>query len=428
MNLPVPVVGQEPGPDWANDINACLAAIDQHTHAVGQGIQVTPAGLNINADLAFNSQNATLIRSTRFAPQVSPLALASDVGCLYVSGADLYYNDVAGNQIRITQSGSVTGATGTITGLPSSPPGAGASYSAGTFTFISAAATLATLSVGPISIGSTTASTKQVTVSAGPTQAANYSLVLPLSQGSVGSVPVNDGSGNLSFQPVTPASATSVLTNNGSGTISWQNALVGAVPVGSVIATFPNLTGAYSTTATTVADAYGFVLCQGQTIADSTSPMNGQVIPNLNSAVFIQGNGTSGTTGGASSVTLSPGNINHTHQMGHVHATQYVDQSTPNHQAAYVLTTQQTNKTSVSTSDSLYSVSEFVTTSGTDISLNARLSGSSTDLYTSGVVAGAGGGAGDSAETNDIDGALITPASFSIIPPFISAVYLMRIK
>lgn len=46
----------------------------------------------------------------------------------------------------------------------------------------------------------------------------------------------------------------------------------------------------------------GWVRCEGQTLADPESPLNGLVIPNLNGAQrFLMGGATSGTTGGASS-------------------------------------------------------------------------------------------------------------------------------
>jgi hypothetical protein len=197
MNLPVPVPGVDPGPDWATNVNACFQGIDQHSHIPGQGVPVTPAGLNISSDLSFGSNNATQLRSTRYVSQTAAIAGAQDLACSFVLNGDLYYIDSSSNLIRITQGGSVTGATGTITGLPSGT--ASASYSAGTFTFQSATNTGATGSFGPVAIGSTTPSTKQVTLSANPTQAANYGLILPTVQGGVRSVMMNDGSGNLSF-------------------------------------------------------------------------------------------------------------------------------------------------------------------------------------------------------------------------------------
>ena len=73
MNLPVPVVGQDPGPDWANNINASLGILDQHDHSNGEGVPVTPAGLNINTDLPINGNNLTLVNSVRFVDRSTTL-------------------------------------------------------------------------------------------------------------------------------------------------------------------------------------------------------------------------------------------------------------------------------------------------------------------------------------------------------------------
>src|ERR1035437_5104914 len=114
MTLPIPVVGVDPGPDYALNLDACLGIIDSHNHSNGSGVQITPAGMNINADLSFGGNNATHLRSVKFSPQSSLLSLASDSGVLYESGVDLYYNDALGNQIRITASGGVNGSPGSI--------------------------------------------------------------------------------------------------------------------------------------------------------------------------------------------------------------------------------------------------------------------------------------------------------------------------
>ena len=133
MGLPIPIVGVEPGPQYATDINNALTTIDGHNHTPGNGVQVPTGGININADLPFSSNNATLLRSTRFAPQSSTFSLAADVGCLYENGVDLYYRDGNGNNVRITQSGGVSGSPGSIANLTSP---ATASYVAGNSTFV----------------------------------------------------------------------------------------------------------------------------------------------------------------------------------------------------------------------------------------------------------------------------------------------------
>lgn len=228
MLLPVPVVGVDPGPDWANNVNACLGIIDGHTHTTGQGVPITPAAININTDLTFNGNNATNVKTLRFSPQAAPISGGANLGALYEQGVDLFYIDGAGNQVRITQGGSVTGASGTITGLPSGT--ASASYAAGTFTFQQATNTPATMSVGSIIIGQEVASGKNVTISAAVAQAANYALALPAALPGVASALVSDNAGNLSFQTfLTLASgqftptATPVSNVAGIGTVNPMN-------------------------------------------------------------------------------------------------------------------------------------------------------------------------------------------------------------
>lgn len=95
-----------------------------------------------------------------------------------------------------------------------------------------------------------------------------------------------------------------VDASNVSGSLTAR----GSIPLGSVIATFPHLTGAYSTVATTTPDSQGFVLCQGQTLV--SGPMSGAVIPNINNNAFLRGNATSSATLNSSATrTLVAGNI-----------------------------------------------------------------------------------------------------------------------
>lgn len=109
-------------------------------------------------------------------------------------------------------------------------------------------------------------------------------------------------------------------------TITGRAIGVGFVPIGGVIAIMPHLTGAYNCTATTAADAFGFVRCGfsgqsgNQVINDVTSPLNGQTIPRINNDVFLMGNVTSGTAGGSNTITLAVTNLpTHSHNMDHSH-------------------------------------------------------------------------------------------------------------
>ena len=199
MNLPVPVVGVDPGPDWATQINNCLALIDSHTHVTGQGVQITPSGLDINTDLSIAGNNLTLVRSTRFQNQTSTLSGVTDLNCVYSSGTagDLYYNDGSGNKIRLTQSGSIVGTTGSIGGLISP---ASATYVPATQTFVwqSAANTAANIDCGSVIFRNITASSYGLTLAPPSSLALNYTITLPAIPAASGNFLTIDTSGNIS--------------------------------------------------------------------------------------------------------------------------------------------------------------------------------------------------------------------------------------
>lgn len=199
MQLPVPVVGVDPGPDWATQINNCLALIDSHTHVTGQGVPVTPSGLDINADLSIAGNNLTLVRSTRFQNQTSTLSGVSDLNCAYSSGTggDLYYNDGSGNKIRLTQSGSIVGTTGSIGGLVS-PASATYIPASQKFVWQSAANTAANLDCGSVIFRNITASSYGLTLAPPSSLALNYTITLPAIPAASGNFLTIDTSGNIS--------------------------------------------------------------------------------------------------------------------------------------------------------------------------------------------------------------------------------------
>lgn len=206
MSLPVPGVGVTSGPDWAQDINVSLGIIDGHDHSPGNGVQITPSGINISSDLGFNNTNVSLPRSVRYTSQSSPISGVNDISASYVSAGDLYFNDGAGNQVRITQGGSLAGAAGTITGLPSGTASAAYSSGQGTFVFQQATSTPANMDIGSLILrypGSY------------PSPAGNYiSLQAPSSLASGYA---------LTFPNSTPISSGAMLTSDNTGALSYTN-------------------------------------------------------------------------------------------------------------------------------------------------------------------------------------------------------------
>lgn len=211
MSLVVPTVGVDPGPDWANNLNADLSILDGHNHAAGSGVQINPAGLNINSDLTFLSNNAIALRSSRYTSQASPISGALDLDCVYVSGVDLYYNDGNGNQIRITESGGVAGTPGSIANLTSP---ASATYVSGDQTFVwqSAALTPANMDFGSAIFRNITASSFGVTLNPPSSLGSNYSLTLPAVPG-VKSIMALDASGNMSAPYTVDGTTIEIVSN-----------------------------------------------------------------------------------------------------------------------------------------------------------------------------------------------------------------------
>lgn len=193
MNLPVPSVGSEAGPDYAYDINSCLTLIDQHDHSPGYGVQITPSGLNINTDLSFNDNFGTSVGGMTFTAQGSTPANNT----IYESGVDLYYVDGDGNNVRITQSGAVAGSPGSISNLTAP---ASASYVSGNSTFVweSNTSIAANMDFGAaimrnLSPNSTFALTLQPPASL----SSNFTITLPTIPGSTSFLTL-DNSGNMS--------------------------------------------------------------------------------------------------------------------------------------------------------------------------------------------------------------------------------------
>lgn len=223
MNMPVPSVGVDPGPDWANNLNSCLSILDGHTHAPGSGNQIKPSGIDINTDFTMNSNNLTNARSLRFVSQPSPIALPTDLGCIYESGVDLYYNDGNGNPIRLTQSGSIVGTAGSITGLV---PPASATYIAGNQTFVwqSAVNTPANMDFASAVFRNLVANSKGLTLQPPNAMGFDYTVTLPVLPSSQ-KIMTLDASGNMAAPYIVDNSTIQII----SGTIQ--------VPTGGITTT-----------------------------------------------------------------------------------------------------------------------------------------------------------------------------------------------
>ncbi len=177
MSLVIPTVGQEPGPQYATDVNASLTIIDTHNHSPGSGVQITPLGLNINTSLSFQQNPATNVSYL----QLYPLTSLSTALCLYSAPGsesptainDLWWNDGNGNKVQITSNGAVYAPAAQIPGE---------SYTLGTFSWRQGAGSTvpANFDIGNIILRPNVAATTYgTTLQVNPSIASSFTLTLP---------------------------------------------------------------------------------------------------------------------------------------------------------------------------------------------------------------------------------------------------------
>ncbi len=146
MSLIQPTIGIDSGLTWEQSLNSNSTILDSHNHSSGSGVQINPTGIDVNADLPFNGNNVTLLRTVRFQQQ-SAISGAPDLNCLYVqTDGNLYFNDGAGDaSVQLTKAGSVNATSSGITAgtasasfvssilVVTSSTGIGAAIDAGTY-------------------------------------------------------------------------------------------------------------------------------------------------------------------------------------------------------------------------------------------------------------------------------------------------------
>lgn len=247
MQLTIPVPTVDPGPDWANNLNASLTIIDSHTHATGSGLAITPAAININTALTYNGNFATNVGGVSMTAQTTTPA----VGTMYMIGTNLYWIG-SGTPVQITNGSSLAGAAGTITGLPSGTASASFQSVSGTFQWLQATSTAANLDAGTLIVrypGSyPTPSGNYIAIEAPSTLSSGFALTLPflpaqtnvmtLSSAGVMSSITYDALG----QGMTSVGATAIAGNISAGTLTGGQ-LANNTITGTQITTALNLTG-----------------------------------------------------------------------------------------------------------------------------------------------------------------------------------------
>lgn len=188
MGLLISTIGVDSGLLWEQNLNASELILDGHNHIPGFGVQIPPAGLNINSALTFNNQPATNLQAAIFTAQAS----YSINGSIYFSGVDLYANDLSGNVIKVTSGGSVNATTSGI-----SSGTATAAFVSSVLVVNSATATPANIQAGSLLVGNNTANSNFCALQVPAALAANYNFVLPPGYPGATSFLQMDTSGNV---------------------------------------------------------------------------------------------------------------------------------------------------------------------------------------------------------------------------------------
>ena len=335
MNLIVPDVGATSGPSYATQLNTALDVVDAHDHTPGKGARIPPSGLNINADLPFNSNDAVSLRSTRYVAQTGVLAAADDRNCISSVNGNLYWNNANGVAVQITAGNGLNFASlGTIGGdYGAAGVTASAVYtdSLKTFSWLQAASQYAKMGMADLSLYSTTASTLAVTLKANAATAA-YDFVMPVAAPAANTIMRMALGGQGSFVSLNGTANQITVTQNTSDitlSIPSNAILPGSVPIGSIVAMGD--VGAWALPASgAIKD--GWALCNGQVKPVGSAAGLAANLPDLTDDRFLNGSSAVGGTGGATSKTTTgiaasfAKNLLNSDQIGHIHGMQHIHQ------------------------------------------------------------------------------------------------------
>lgn len=96
MGLNQPTPEETPGPTWAELWNDNADTIGLHDHSPGNGVPVTPAGININAPLNMNSNKLLNTLVISMTPVSGSLTGPTNLNTLYVNGFQLWFTNGLG--------------------------------------------------------------------------------------------------------------------------------------------------------------------------------------------------------------------------------------------------------------------------------------------------------------------------------------------
>jgi hypothetical protein len=218
MQLVVPTVGSEPGPQYASDVNTSLALIDQHDHSPGRGVAITPSGININQNLNFHDFAAISLSYLSLVAGASATTTVQAISSAPTAGInELWYTDSNGTSTQITSNGVVNA---TAAAIP------GESYNAGTFIWTQTQSSLPTtpanFDIGSIVLRPNTAGTTNgITLTPPSGISSAYQISLPNLPGSTSFMAISS-SGVIST-PVTSAGTNGQTMVTAGGVPTWSS-------------------------------------------------------------------------------------------------------------------------------------------------------------------------------------------------------------
>jgi hypothetical protein len=112
MLLTLPTVSVTIGPEWATELNVAIETIDAHDHSSDKGARITPAGLNINANLDIENYIFYNFAAIRFQETGAALTGSSNANALYSVSGNLYFTNGSGNAVQVTSGGSIAASPG----------------------------------------------------------------------------------------------------------------------------------------------------------------------------------------------------------------------------------------------------------------------------------------------------------------------------
>ena len=125
-----PAVGTTTSPTWATNLNTTIDAVDDHDHSTNKGIRITPAAINVNADMEFNQNSASELKNLIFDSSVTAATTSYSI---YQASGNMYWRNGSGTAVQVTSGGAVNAGAGSISGMTGTD--AGAAYTDGSKTF-----------------------------------------------------------------------------------------------------------------------------------------------------------------------------------------------------------------------------------------------------------------------------------------------------